>query len=84
MLALLCPKVLVNIAITVLMAASTLAQSLGINNTFFRHIAHLALVIATITSWLVQPTELLYGMVKRPLGRDSISPDLKLALMSII
>ena len=53
------------------MAASTLAQSLGMLNTFFRHIAHLALVIATVTGWLAQPTELLYGIVKHPLGRDT-------------
>ena len=61
---------IVNIAILVLMAASTLAQRLGMLNAFFRHIAKLALVIATVTGWLAQPTELLYGMVKRPLGQD--------------
>ena len=71
MLASLCPKVLANIAIPILMAASTLAQRLGMLNSFFRHLAHLALVIATAIGWLVQPTELLYGMVKRPLGCDS-------------
>ena len=70
MLALLCPKVIVNIAIPVLRAASTLAQHLGMLNTFFQHITLLALVIASVTGWLAQPTELLYGMVKRPLGRD--------------
>ena len=70
MLYLLCPKVIVNIAIPVLMAASTLAQRLGMLNAFFRHIAQLALVIATVTGWLAQPTKLLYGMVKRPLGCD--------------
>ena len=71
MLSLLCPKVIVNIAIPVLMAASTLAQRLGMLNIFFWHIAQLALVIATVTGWLAQPTELLYGMVKRPLGCDT-------------
>ena len=71
MLALLFPKVIVNISIPVLMAASTLAQRLGLLNTFFRHIAQLALVIATVTNWLAQPTELLHGMVKRPLGCDT-------------
>ena len=70
MLSLLCSKVIVNIAIPVLIAASTLAQRLGMLNTFFRHVAQLALVIATVTDWLAQPTELLYGMVKRPLGCD--------------
>ena len=71
MLALLCPKVLFNIAIPVLMAASALVQRLGMLNTFFWHIAQLALVIATVTGWLAQPTKLLYGMVKHPLGRDT-------------
>ena len=71
MLALLCPKVLANIAIPVLMAASTLAQRLSMLNSFFWHFAHLALVIATAIGWLAQPTELLYGMVKRPLGCDT-------------
>ena len=72
MLTLLCPKVIVNIAIPVLMAASTLAQCLGMLNTFFLHITQLALVIATVTGWLAQPTKLLHGMVKRPLGCDNI------------
>ena len=72
MLSLLFPKVVVNFAIPVLMAASTLAQHLGMLNTFFRHIAQLALVIATVTDWLAQPTKLLHGMVKRPLGHDNI------------
>ena len=71
MLSLLCPKVIVKIAIPVLMAASTLAQRLGMLNTFFRHIAQLAMVIATVTGWLAQPTKLLHGMVKHPLGRDT-------------
>ena len=71
MLSSLCPKVIVNIAIPVLMAASTLAQRLGMLNAFFRRLAQLALVIATVTGWLAQPTELLYGMVKHPLGCDS-------------
>ncbi len=71
MLALLCPKVLVNVAIPVLMAASTLAQRLGMLNAFFWHIAHLALVTATVTGWLAQPTKLLTGMVKHPLGCDT-------------
>ena len=71
MLSLLCPKVIVNIAIPVLMAASTLAQCLGMLNTFFWHNAQLALVIATVTSWLAQPTKLLHVMVKRPLGCDT-------------
>ena len=70
MLSLLCPKVIVNIAISVLMAASTLAQRLGMLNTFFWHIAQLALVIATITGCLAQPTKLLHDMAKRPLGCD--------------
>ena len=70
MLATLCPKMIVNIAILVLMAASTLAQHLGMLNNFFQHIAQLTLVLATITGCLAQPTELLYGMVKHPLGRD--------------
>ena len=73
MLATLCPKVIVNIAIPVLMAASTLAQHFGMLNTFFWHIAQLALVIATVTGWLTQPTRLLHGMVKHPLGCDNIS-----------
>ena len=72
MLALLCPKALANIAIPVLMAASTLAQRLGMLNSIFWHIAHLALVIATITGCLAQPTEILYGMVKHPLGCKNI------------
>ena len=71
MLALLCPKVLANIAIPVLVAASTLAQHLGMLNSIFRHLAHLTLVIATTIVWLVQPTKLLYIMVKRPLGCDN-------------
>ena len=67
MLATLCPKVIVKIAIPVLMAASTLAQHLGMLNTFFRHTTQLALVIATVTGWLAHPTKLLHGMVKQPL-----------------
>ena len=61
---------IVNIAIPNLMAASTLSQRLGMLNTFFWHIAQLALVIATVTGWLAQPTELLYSMVKHPLVCD--------------
>ena len=71
MLSLLCPKVIVNIAIPVLMAAITLAQHLGMLNTFFQHIAQLALVIATVTGWLAQPTKLLHNMVKQPLDHDT-------------
>ena len=52
MLALLCPKVIINIVIPILMAASTLAQCLGMLNTLFWHIAQLALVIATVTGWV--------------------------------
>lgn len=37
MLAFLCPKVIVNIAIPVLMDASTLAQCLGMLNTFLAY-----------------------------------------------
>ena len=55
MLATLCPKMIVNVLIPVLMAASTLAQRLGMLNTYFWHIAHLALVVSTVTaSWLNQ------------------------------
>ena len=71
MLATLCPKVIVNIAIPVLIAASTLAQRLGMLNAFFPHIAQLALVISSVTVCLAQPTELLYGMVKYPLVCDT-------------
>ena len=68
MIASIFPKVLANIAIPVLMAASTLAQRLGMLNSFLQHIAYLALVIATVTGWLAQPTKLLHGMVKHPFG----------------
>ena len=61
MLALLCPKVIVNIAIPFLMDASTLAQHLGILNTLFWHIAQFALVIATVTGWLAH--QLHYSIV---------------------
>ena len=71
MLVLLCPKVIVNIAILVLMDASTMAQRLGMLNTLFWHIAQLALVIATVTGWMAQPTKILHGMVKHPLGCDT-------------
>ena len=65
------------------MAALTLAQHLGMLNTFFRHIAQLALVLATITSWLAQPTELLYVMAKPPLGCDTRDqPSLFLSVFS--
>ena len=78
MLAFLCTKVIDNIAIPVLMAASTLAQHLGMLNALFWHITLLALVIATITGWLAQPTKLIHGMVKRPLGCDTTSESLSL------
>ena len=61
MLATLCPKVIVIIAIPVLMAASTLAQRLGMLNAFLQHIAQLALVITTVSAgWRNQ---LNYSMV---------------------
>ena len=63
---------LVNIVIYVLMVVSTLAQHQGMLNTFFQYIAQLALVVATITGWLAQPTKLLLNMVKQPLGCDNI------------
>ena len=72
MLATLCPKVIFNIAIPVLMASSTLAQRLGMLNTLIQHIAQLALVIATVTGWMAQPIKLLHGMVKHPLGHDTM------------
>ena len=50
MLASLCPKVLINIAIPVLVVFFTLAQHLGMLNTYIQYITQLALVVATITS----------------------------------
>ena len=71
MLALFCPKVLVNIAIPVFNGCFYLGTTPWYAQLLFWHIAHLSLVIATVTGWLAQPTELLYGMVKSPLGCDT-------------
>ena len=64
----LCPKVALNTAVLVLVFISSLAKCLKYLNTFLTFMTYVTLVAATIAGWLMQPTELLYDMVKHPLG----------------
>ena len=63
-----CPKVALNTAIPVLIFFSSLARHFGYFNTCLTFILYLIMVASIISGWLVQPTKLLYNMVKHLLG----------------